>query len=118
MKKNDFILIVIIFIVAILGFVFYSNYGGNNAASIVVTVDGKIYGTYSLKKEQKIKINDTNYLIIEDGQADMIKANCPDKICVEQKPISKKKESIICLPNKVIVEVLGGEETEFDAVTN
>ena len=118
MRKNDLILMVIIFIVAILGFVLYLNYGENKAASIVVTVDGKVYGTYSLNKEQKIKINDTNYLIIKDGQADMIKANCPDKICVEQKSISKKKESIICLPNKVIVEVVGGEEKEFDAVTN
>lgn len=30
----------------------------------------------------------------------------------------KDHESIICLPNKVVVEVDGSEESEFDAVAN
>ena len=70
------------------------------------------------KKEQEIKINDTNHLIIKDGQADMIEADCPDQICVEHISISKNKETIVCLPNKVIVEIVGGEDAEIDAVAN
>lgn len=118
MKKNDYILIAIIIVVAVAGVILFSRYDNISSTSIVVTVDGKLFGTYSLKKDQEIEINDTNYLIIRDGIADMIKANCPDQICVKQKPISKNNESIICLPNKVIVEVVGGEKTEFDAVVN
>ena len=34
------------------------------------------------------------------------------------KAASKNHESIICLPNKVVVEVDGSEESEFDAVAN
>ena len=48
----------------------------------------------------------------------MESADCPDQICVRQKAISKEGESIICLPNKVVVSIVGGEEKELDAVTN
>ena len=48
----------------------------------------------------------------------MTDADCPDQLCVHQKAASKNHESIICLPNKVVVEVDGSEEREFDAVAN
>ena len=89
-----------------------------NDSAKKVTVDGELFGIYSLEKEQEIKINDTNRMIIKDGQADMTEANCPDQICVDHKTISKNKETIICLPNKVIVEIVGGKDVEIDAVTN
>ena len=55
---------------------------------------------------------------IKDGEADMISADCPDKLCVHQKAISKDGESIICLPNQVVVEIESSESSEYDAVTN
>lgn len=118
MKKNDIILAVIILIIAGAGLLIYIGLGKQSAGTITVTVDGEVFGTYSLEKNQKIQINDTNHLVIQDGQADMIEADCPDQICVDQKTISKNKESIVCLPNKVIVEVVGGEDADLDAVTN
>ena len=48
----------------------------------------------------------------------MVEASCPDKLCVNQKAVSKNNESIICLPNKVIVEVDSSENSDLDAVTN
>lgn len=118
MKKNDILLAVIVLIIAALGLLFYINLGKQTAGTITVTVNGKVQGTYSLKKDQEILIGETNRLIIIDGKADMIEADCPDQICVDHKAISKNKESIVCLPNKVIVEVVGGEEASLDAVTN
>ncbi len=118
MKKNDWILVAVILIIAGIGFLIYLNFGKKRAGLVKVTVAGELFGTYSLEKEQEIKINDTNYLIIKDGQADMVEANCPDQICVDHKSISKNKETIVCLPNKIIVEIVGGEDTEFDAVAN
>ena len=39
----------------------------------------------------------------------MISADCPDKLCVNQHAISSNGETIVCLPNKVVVEVEDGE---------
>ena len=118
MKKNDWILVAVILVLAGSGFLIFTSFGRQTAGIVKVTVDGEVFGTYSLKKEQEVEINDTNRLIIEDGQVDMIEADCPDQICVEHISISKNKETIVCLPNKVIVEIVGGEDTEIDAVAN
>ena len=119
MKKNDKILIVIVLAVAVLVFLIHNLLGGKGADTVTVKVDGKITGTYSLIENQTIEINDgSNILKIEDGIADMIEADCPDKLCVKQKAVSKNGESIICLPNEVIVEVESNEDSEYDAVVN
>ena len=60
----------------------------------------------------------TNILLIKDNCANMIEANCPDKLCVNQKAISKEKETIVCLPNKVVVTVESDDESDFDAIAN
>ena len=51
----------------------------------------------------------TNTIIIENGQAHVIDADCPDKICEQMGLISKPGETIICLPHKLIVEVSDGQ---------
>ena len=71
-----------------------------------VTVDGKFYGEYSLEQNRTVEIkteNGYNILVIENGTAYVKDASCPDGICVNHRPISKSGESIICLPNKVVV---------------
>lgn len=119
LKKNDKILIIVIAAIAIMGFLFYSIIGQKNAGQVTIKVNGEIQGTYSLAQDREIEINNgTNLLHIKDGKADMTDADCPDKLCVNQKAISKNRENIICLPNKVVVEVESSEESEFDAVTN
>lgn len=91
---------------------------GKEAQEAVVTVDGEVYGTYSLAKDQTIEIQDGNRLRIQNGQAKMEWADCPDQLCVHQKAISRTGESIICLPNQVVVSVQGSKESELDGIVN
>lgn len=116
MKKNDFILIgiIILLAVSILGYHFLKGKDGD--AFVVIKVDGQAYGKYDLAADQTIDINGTNTLVIRDGQADMKDASCPDKLCVHQKAISRDGESIICLPNKIVVTIEGGKKSELDGV--
>lgn len=119
LKKKDIVLIVIILIVAALAFFLHAIIGARGAGCITIKVNGAIEGVYTLGEDQEIEINGgTNHLVIKNGKADMTEADCPDKLCVHQKPVSKNHESIICLPNKVVVEVDSSENSEFDAVSN
>lgn len=102
--------------------VLYSGESSVTGTSVVVTVDGVETGRYSLKKEQRVEITGaggkiSNILAIADGHAWMAEADCPDRTCVRQHRISKSGESIVCLPNRVVVTVEGGD-TEIDAITN
>ena len=82
---------------------------GEEGDRIQVTLDGKVYGTYSLEKDQVIEIEEGslyNKIRVEDGKAYMEEANCPDGYCEEQGKISRHTQTIVCLPHKLVVEVL------------
>lgn len=118
--KRDLLLIMALLLVCAVSAVAVYFLQSKNGAYAVVTIDGSEYGRYDLSKEQTIEIRKdgvvTNTLQIIDGHADMTDADCPDKLCVHQKAISKSTESIICLPNKVVVTIEGGSEGNFDSM--
>lgn len=116
MKKNDYILIGIILLVAGVLFLLFGRNLNKDAGVVQITVDGKVRGEYRLSSDQEIDIDGTNKLIIKDGKADMVWADCPDKVCVNQNPISKNGESLVCLPNKVMVTVESDDGNEVDAI--
>lgn len=104
MKKHDKILILVVLIFACIGGgIFYMN--RSQGAYVLVTVGTVEYGRYYLNEDQTVAINDTNLLVIRDGEAMMTAAKCPDQLCVHMASISRENEMIVCLPNQVIVEV-------------
>lgn len=118
MKKNDYILAAAIFLFAGLLSVVLFLSGNERGNIITVTVDKKVYGTYSLEENQYIEIDTEfgrNVLCIENGRVYMTEADCPDGYCKKQGEISTEKESIVCLPHKLIVEIESADEpTEED----
>jgi hypothetical protein len=86
----------------------------------VVEVNGETVVQLSLAEDTiydiEIENEVTNTLKIENGEAKMISADCPDKICVNHRSISKNNESIICLPNKVIITIVSDAESDIDGV--
>lgn len=121
MKRNDFILIGIILVIAVAALLF-RNALKQNGDMVIVYVDGKVYQELPLNQNTSLEINGigggTNLLIIEDGHADMVDASCPDKLCVDQKQIQYNGEALICLPNKVVVKIKSSMESDIDAVAN
>ena len=88
---------------------------GEEGNQIQITLNGKIYGTYSLSKDQTIEVKDGDFynrIRIEDGKAYMEEANCPDCYCEEQGKISGHTQTIVCLPHKLVVEVLENENDQ------
>ena len=88
-------------------------------AQAVVTVDGKEIGRYPLKKNGTFPLNGgTNILVVENGEAWVSEANCPDKVCMGMGKISRNGEFIACLPNRLLVVVEGAaEDSPVDGMT-
>ena len=80
-----------------------------------IIFDKKIIGTtIPLKTEYGY-----NLIEIGDEKVRVIEADCPDKIDVKQGYISRIGETIVCLPNKMVIEVKGLEEdTEIDIMNH
>lgn len=120
--RNDIILITAVILAAVIGLL-YLNFFRSPGNTVTVTVDGEIYGVYSLSENIAEDIysgeNNENYncLVISDGKASMETASCPDGICVSHKSIYRDGESIVCLPNRVVVTVsLDGSSDSPDVI--
>ena len=112
MKKRDFLVIGIVLVLALsIGAVALLD--SKPAQSLCVYVDGNLYGEYSLLENQEIKVGETNVCVIVDGKVRMTQANCPDQICVHTAEISRDGMTIVCLPNRVVLEIKN--ETESGA---
>lgn len=80
--------------------------GGDRVA---VEIDGSLVCEYSLAENGEYPLNGgTNILVIENGEAYLRYADCPDKVCVNTGKISYVGQTIVCLPNRVTVTVIGG----------
>lgn len=118
--KNDVILAVIVIAIAATGLLLL-NVFKTEGAFAVVKLDGKETERYPLSVNTEVVIeteNDgKNTLVIEDGKAFIKDATCPDKICEGHSKISFKGETIVCLPHKVVIEIVADDSgNELDVV--
>ena len=57
-----------------------------------------------------------NTVRAERGRIRITEASCPDKICVNQGWIENAVVPIVCLPNKVTIELRGGKNNDIDGI--
>ena len=79
----------------------------------VVTVDSRLYGTYPLSEDQTVEIiqenGHHNDITIKDGQVSMSYSTCRNQVCVNTGASSQTKDAIVCLPNRVVVEIISSD---------
>lgn len=119
MKKKDLILICSVLVLAAAFWLVpraVGLFGNSKEKKLRITVSGEEYGTYSLEEDQVIKVGDTNVCEIKDKKVSMISADCPDQLCIHQRTIQLQGETIVCLPNKVVLEITGTRQTDQEAL--
>ena len=108
-RRNDIFLIVGVFLAVLIFAALYLLTRKDGAYAVVLKENAEI-GRYSLAEDMEIPIKDgdkvTNVLVIKDGKAEMKSAICPDKICVKHRPIDKSGQTIVCLPEKVVIKII------------
>lgn len=83
--------------------------GKSQGDAAVVCVNGAETGRYPLNRNGRFELNGgSNILIIENGQAWLEDANCPDKLCVRQGKVHLDGQVITCLPNRLTVTICAG----------
>lgn len=106
-KKGDLVVIsVIAFLAATLFLLpFFRKSPGK---AVVVKVDNKVFGTYSLSDDRTVKINTESgrtTLVIKNGAAYFEDSTCPDKLCEKMGKLSSVGDTAVCLPLKAVAEV-------------
>lgn len=122
MKKGDFILIFSLLGVFIISF-FYINskFFYSNDKYISVQVNGKEIKKITFGNEKKVYPIRTsfglNILEVDEFGVRVVEASCPDKLDVKFGKIDKVGQAIICLPNRLVVEIKSNSDiNELDVV--
>lgn len=119
MKKGDSIILFCILAGILLSFATFWIPGWDaQDRQAVIIVDGNEYARYKLSPNfsEIIEINTQfgyNKLEIDCGKIRMLDASCEDKIDVKMGTIEKVNETIICLPNRVLVTIKGQSEVDM-----
>ena len=117
MKKRDIIIIAVFLVVALLGLgavKLFAPTGNIRYADIYV--DENLYEVVPLNEDAVIVVDQgdgkVNHIEVKDGEIFMSDSTCADLLCVTQGAMSAKNYEnrpmlnwIICLPNRVTVEL-------------
>lgn len=127
MKRGDiWLLIIVAFVVVFLTGQWLKSeidaeaYTGKKYARI--TVDGELFQMVDLngKEIEQVEIRTEfgyNLLEVHNGGIHMVEADCPDDLCLLMGHKDTVGETIVCLPNRVLVEIVGdsGDGEVIDA---
>ena len=108
-NRNDFVLILVLLAVILIGFLVVRLQRQKDAFTVDVSVNGTTVATYRLDEEIDTWIDGyqggQNHLVIQDGCGRIEESDCTVKLCVKQGSVSESFESLVCLPNRLVVAV-------------
>lgn len=112
----DFLVISIFFLFAV-SILVLSAANEKGKKVLIDTPDGRF--EYYLDKNRILSFRGAlgNYsIVISNGIVWVKDTNCPKKICKRFK-ISKVNDSIICIPNRISIRIVGDERGNVDGIT-
>ncbi len=102
LKGGDFFLMIFIIMLPFVGF----RSKKSEDFSLVISHFNNCVATVSPFVDTVMEINGVD-ILINSGEATVISSVCPSQICVHSSSISRVGQSIICVPNGVVVKAVG-----------
>ncbi len=120
LTKADTFLIVVLTVISLAAMLGMRGFALNGAHVTIESSDGGIV-ELSLAENREYAVNgpmgDT-VVVIEDGAVFISDSPCPHHYCERMGKIRRRGEVIVCVPNRVIVSIKGGDSGEaLDSVT-
>ena len=143
-RKADIILFIVLVAVGLAASAALAMHQSESAAStVVIRSGGKFYVSYPLNKDTKLVIpapsgtvydspshhalteDDEcteytyyNVVTIKDGKVSVTGSSCKNQVCIRRGEISMPGETIVCLPNRLVVSIGDDEGGGYDSITS
>lgn len=95
----------------------------NKGSTAVITLNGEVLCEIDLDSVQEpytIEVHGEceNTVYVEKGGIKVLSATCPDKVCVNRGILSSQDPSpIVCLPNRLVIELKNSGSQDADIYT-
>lgn len=120
MTKWDKYLIVLITIISLFSMFYIKNIATNTGENYIsIEVNGEEYKKITFSNDNKLRYLDINTkygynkLEIYKKKVRVVEASCPDQLDVKQGFIENIGEIIVCLPNRMVVEIKGEDISDI-----
>ena len=111
-NKKDLLFIAAILLAAGLAFLFFRPQPSESLSRAEISVDGETVMELDLSEDQVLTVDGAgggyNRIQVRDGAVSVLEASCPDKVCVHTGTVRYPGETIVCLPNQMIITVIQG----------
>lgn len=118
--RGDFVLILVLLVIAGLSFA-GTHPLMNGGKHLAVDVDGVRKLELSLDSDTVTTVEGplgATTVVVENGHAHIGNSPCPHKYCMRMGPISHRGEVAVCVPNRVVLSIVGGNDPDaVDGVT-
>ena len=144
-RKADIILFIVLVVIGLAASaaLTLSHGEAGSGAKVVIESGGDLYARYPLTEDRTVvvpapkqKASDAlaadpsdeasaqydyyNVVVISGGTVSVTEASCKNQVCVKHGAVTRPGESIVCLPNRLVVRIEDGSEEGggYDSVTS
>ncbi len=118
-KKGDFLLLGFLLSVSI-SVILFTKLKSKSGDLIYIYTGEKHVEIHKLTVDKEIGVSGklgTTWIHIDSGVVSIQKSPCPYHFCEKSGPISRAGQMLVCVPNQVIVKVVGKASDSLDALT-
>lgn len=115
-QKGDLLAIFLVAALAVaVGMAFLPQRTDPQEAVVQIYQDGVLLREISLQADETVEIsgNYCNTVCICDGKVAITDSDCPGEDCVHSGWIDSPGRSIVCLPNRVEIRIVGSGDVDF-----
>ena len=118
MKKKEIAILALVVAVLAAVLIVMNAIGSRGGRRLKITVDGEEVQSFVLTAQTNMHFtietpDGYNEVVITNGVVDVVDADCDNRVCVDTKPASNIFDKIVCLPHRVVIEIVGdGGETD------
>jgi len=115
---GDRLLISSVLLLSVLAIPVLNTRAGSKAEVAFVKAYDQVVERLNLEKDRTLSVMGRlgeTMIEVKEGRVRVLKSPGPQQICVNRGWISKPGEAIICLPNRVIIEIPG--RSDYDDIT-
>ncbi len=113
--RNDMVLLCVVLLLCAFVSILLVFTKEDSTKTAVISHDGHVVCKIALEDEGYFEVNGV-YVVVKNMEASVVSSTCPDQICTDTKAAKNVGDSIICVPNKVSVKILGDNTNEEDIV--
>lgn len=117
MNKSDIRLIIVLCFISLIGVIFFNVFSKEGGKALVY-YDGELIKTIDLSVDSDYVVDGANgdvLINVKGGKIKVSDENSPLHLCSKQGYVDSSYESIVCLPNKIVINISSDDEN-YDAV--